>query len=161
MPASVPLPAIVHAQHSGSGGGFAITGIDSRGRRTTVLASSLGTYNATFPVGFVDPADNPTTRLRVITSGAWQLDIASAALAPRLGSGRQGIGDTVLSYRGRGATVHVTYQGQEGLIVNVYEHGGVIPLVDTKGPYDGSISLVAGPAFIAVTTTGKWSMMIE
>jgi hypothetical protein len=162
LPTSVSLPAIVHAQHDGSGGGFAVTGIDSLGRRTAVLASSLGSYNATFAVGFVDPADNPTTRLRVITSGAWQLDIASAGLfAPPLGSGRQGIGDTVLSYRGRGATVHVTYQGQGRLIVNVYEHGGVIPLVDTKGPYDGSISLIAGPAFIAVTTTGKWSMMIE
>jgi hypothetical protein len=161
MPASVPLPAIVHAQHAGSGGGFAVTGIDSHGRRTTVLASSLGTYNATFPVGFVDPTGNPTTRLRVITSGAWRLDIASAALAPPLGRGRQGIGDTVLSYRGRGATAHLTYEGHERLIVNVYEHGGVISLVDTKGPYDGSISLIAGPAFIAVTATGKWSMMIE
>jgi len=161
MPASVPLPAIVHAQHDGSGGGFAVTGIDSLGRRTSVLASSLGTYNATFAVGLVDPADNPTAKLRVITSGAWQLDIASAALAPPLGNGRQGIGDTVLSYRGRGATAHVTYQGKARLIVNVYENGGVIPLVDTKGPYDGRISLVAGPAFITVTTSGKWSMMIE
>jgi hypothetical protein len=161
MPASVPLPAIVHAQHAGSGGSFAVTGIDSHGRRTSVLASSFGTYNGTFAVGFVDPADNPTTRLHVITSGAWQLDIASATLAPPLGSGREGIGDTVLSYRGRGATAHLTYEGHERLTVNVYEHGGVISLVDTKGPYDGVVSLIGGPAFIAVTTSGKWSMMIE
>jgi hypothetical protein len=47
------------------------------------------------------------------------------------------------------------------VIVNVYERGGLIPLVNTKGPYDGPISLVAGPAFIAVTASGKWSMSIE
>jgi hypothetical protein len=45
--------------------------------------------------------------------------------------------------------------------VNVYEHGGLLPLVDTEGPYDGPISLLPGPLFIAVITTGKWSMILE
>lgn len=45
--------------------------------------------------------------------------------------------------------------------MNVYENGGLVPLVDTNGPYDGPISLLAGPLFIAVTTTGKWSIVIE
>ena len=45
--------------------------------------------------------------------------------------------------------------------MNLYENGGLVPVVDTKGPYDGPISLLPGPLFIAVTTTGKWSMIIE
>ena len=161
MPASVALPAIVHARHDAAEGGFAVTGIDSLGHRTAVLASSLDGYNGTFAVGFVDPANNPTTRLHIVTSGKWQIDIGTAALAPPIGGGRSGIGDAVLSYTGQGATMHLTYGERDKLIVNVYENGGVIPLVNTTGPYDGRISLVAGPAFIAVTTTGKWSMIIE
>jgi len=161
LPASVPLPAIVHAHHDGAGGGFAVTGIDSLGHRTAVLASSLGTYDGTFAVGFVDEASTPTTRLGIVTSGSWQIDIGSAQLAPRVGHGVQGVGDSVLAYRGRGATAHLTYRGTASLVVNVYEGGGVVALVNTKGPFDGPISLTAGPAFIAVTTTGNWSMIIE
>jgi hypothetical protein len=138
-----------------------VNGVDSLGQRTSVLASALGGYDGTFAVGFVEATNPPTTRLRVVTRGPWRLDIGPAADAPRLGRGLRGVGDTVLSYGGPGATVHLTYRGRARLIVNVYENGGLIPLVNTKGPYDGPISLIAGPAFIGVTTTGKWSMNIE
>lgn len=160
LPAAVPLPAIVHAHHDGKGS-FAVNGVDPLGQRTGVLASALGSYDGTFAVGFVEAANNPTSRLRIITQGPWRLDIGPAGDAPPLGRGLQGAGDTVLSYGGPGATVHLTYRGRARLIVNVYENGGLIPLVNTKGPYDGPISLIAGPAFIAVTTTGNWSMVIE
>ena len=160
LPRSIELPAIVHAHHDGKGS-FAVSAIDAIGRRIAVLASALGPYDGTFPVGFVDPANRPTVSLRIVTCGPWQVDIGSARLAPLLGHGQAGIGDAVLAYRGPAATAHFTYRGRSRVIVNVYERGGLIPLVNTKGPYDGPISLVAGPAFIAVTTTGKWSMSIE
>jgi hypothetical protein len=160
LPASVPRPAIVHAHYVGNGA-FAVTGIDARARRTGVLASSLGDYDGTFAVGFVEAVDDPTTSLRIVTSGPWQIDIGSAVLAPPLGRGREGVGDAVISYLGSGADAHLTYRGRSRLIVNVYESGGLVPLVNTMGPYDGPISLLAGPAFIAVTTSGKWSMIIE
>jgi len=138
-----------------------VIGIDSLGHRTAVLASSLGFYDGTVPVGFVDAAGNPTTRLRIVTRGPWQIDVGRATVAPPLAGGRQGVGDTVLSYRGPAATAHLRFRERSRLVLNVYVNGGVIPLVDTKGPYDGPISLPAGPLFIAVTTTGKWSMIIE
>ena len=150
----------MHAHHVGADA-FAVTGVDSLGHRTSVLASSLGAYDGTFAVGFVDSAHEPTTRLRIFTSGTWQIDIGSAALAPPLGHGQEGLGDAVVSYRGTGATAHLTYRGRAPLIVNVYENGGLVPLVNTKGPYDGPITLLAGPAFIAVTTTGKWSIILQ
>ena len=138
-----------------------MNGLDSFGRRTGVLASSLGAYDGTFAVGFVEGAENPTKSLRIITNGSWQIDIGRAEVAPPVGRGVQGVGDTVLSYRGPGATVHLMYRGRARLIVSVYESGGLIPLVNTNGPFDGRVSLIAGPAFITVTTTGKWSMIIE
>lgn len=160
LPAAVPLPAIVHAEHAGKSS-FAISGLDATGRRTSVLATSLGTYDGTFPVGFVGQRGDPVVALRVSTRGTWQIDVGSALLAPQLGAGRSGVGDTVLAYDGPGATAHLTYGGRARLVVNMYDNGGLIPLVATTGPYDGPISLVAGPAFISVTTTGNWSMIIE
>jgi hypothetical protein len=159
LPASVPLPAIVHAHHDGKLA-FIVSGIDAFGQRTTVLASACGFYDGTFAVGFVE-ASNPTARLRIDTHGPWRIDIGRAALAPPLGNGQAGVGDSVLSYAGPATTVHLVFRAKARLIVNVYEHGGLLPLVDTKGPYDGPISLLSGPLFIAVITTGKWSMIPE
>jgi hypothetical protein len=160
FPASVPLPAIVHARHGGNTA-FVASGIDSLGRRTAILASARGFYDGTFAVGFVESANNPTTKLRIDTLGPWRIDIGPAALAPPLAGGRSGVGDAVLSYLGPAVTAHLTFRPKSRLIVNVYENGGLVPLVDTKGPYDGPISLLPGPLFIAVMTTGKWSMIIE
>jgi hypothetical protein len=159
LPAGVALPAIVHAHHDGTNS-FVVTGVDALGRRTSVFASARRAYEGTFAVGFVD-VGNPTTQLRVDTRGPWRLDVASAALAPPLGSGREGVGDAVLSYVGPAVTAHLAFRSDAKLVVNEYENGGVVPLADTKGPYDGPISLLQGPLFIAVTTTGKWSIMIE
>jgi hypothetical protein len=160
LPAAVARPAIVHAHHDDKGS-FVISGLDSLARRTAVLVSSLGPYDGTFPVGFVDRADKPTVSLRIVTRGPWQIDIGSALLAPALGRGRAGLGDAVVTYQGPPTTAHLIYRGRSTLIVNMYENGGLIPLVHTTGPYDGPISLVTGPAFITVTTTGNWSMRID
>src|SRR5947207_904379 len=51
LPASIKVPAIVHAHYSGEES-FLISGVDSRAHRIAVLASSLGPYDGTFPVGF-------------------------------------------------------------------------------------------------------------
>lgn len=159
IPARVPLPAIVHAHHNGNNS-FVVNGVDSLGQRTTVLASARGAYDGTFAVGFVD-LGNPTTKLQIDTRGPWRIDIANATVAPPLGAGREGVGDTVLSYDGPAVTAHLTFRSNAKLVVNEYENGGFVPLVDTNGPYDGPISLLPGPLFIAVTTTGKWSIMIQ
>jgi hypothetical protein len=159
LPASVPLPAIVHAHHDGTAS-FVVSATDSFAHRTAVLAGSLGAYDGTFPVGFVDPANDPTVSLRIATRGPWRIDIGRAKLAHVLETGVAGVGDNVLSYLGPAATAHITYAGHSTLIVNMYEGGGPVTLVHMKGPYDGPISLLTGPAFIAVTTSGKWSMII-
>ena len=160
LPASVPLPAIVHAHHDGDRA-FVVSGIDSVGQRTAILASARGFYEGTFAVGFVEAANNPTAKLRIDTHGPWRIDIGRAALATPIGRGQAGVGDTVLSYRGPATTAHLTFRVKSRLIVNLYENGGLVPVVDTQGPYDGPISLLPGPLFIAVITTGKWSMIIE
>jgi hypothetical protein len=160
LPVSVPLPAIVHAHHDGRSA-FVVSGIDSFGQRTAILASARGFYDGTFAIGFVEAANNPTKRLRIDTRGPWRIDIGRAALATPIGRGQAGVGDTVLSYTGAATTAHLTFRAKSRMIVNLYENGGLVPVVDTKGPYDGPISLLAGPLFIAVMTTGKWSMIIE
>jgi hypothetical protein len=160
LPASARPTAIVHAQYSGTGA-FVVNSVDARGEHIAVLAQSLGAYDGTFAVGFVDQRANPTVALRVLTTGPWHLDIADAKLAPPLsGAGITGHGDAVLAYTGPAVTAHVVAGGASPFVISTYTGGEYIEVVRTVGPYDSRISLPAGPAFISVTAAGDWSMSL-
>ena len=160
LPASARPTAIVHAQYEGNDA-FIVSGVNAAGRDTAVLAQSVGPYDGSFPVGFVDPVKNPTTALRVDTTGAWHLDITEAKFAPELsGGGVSGHGDAVLSYRGPQTPAHVIYPGTSPFAISTYANGQVTRLASAVGPYDRKITLPAGPAFISVTADGDWSMSL-
>ena len=118
-------------------------------------------YDGTFPVGFVDQANHPTTALLVETTGPWHLDLANPSVAPELkGAGVSGHGDAVLSYRGPATSARMIYANTSELAVSTFGGGVVTMLVKTVGPFTGSIALPAGPAFISVTAAGDWSMTL-
>jgi len=163
---SVPLPdgvgstAIVHARYTGTAN-FQVTSVDAAGNELAVVARSVGSYDGTFPVGFINQKANPVAGIRVVTTGPWHLDIGGAALAPPLsGRGVSGTGDAVLGYTGPKVTAHVNYPGTSELLISAFANGAVHILVHTVGPYDGRIQIPAGPAFISVTAKGKWSMTL-
>jgi hypothetical protein len=160
IPARVGLPAIVHAQYDGDAN-FAVTALDAEGRQLAVLANSLGAYDGTFPVGFVDATAFPTTQLHVETTGPWHLDLAEPALAPALTApGLSGTGDAVLAYTGPAAAARFSFLGTSPFRVDTYSRGRVTILVSAVGPYVGAIALPAGPAFVSVTAAGDWSIRL-
>lgn len=160
IPAGVGVPAIAHAKYGGTGS-FTVSGLDAQGHHLAVLATSLGSYDGTFPVGFVGQANHPTTMLAVETTGPWHLDLANPVVAPELrGAGVSGHGDAVLSYRGPATSAHFSYPGTSELTVSTFGGGRVTMLVKTVGPLDGPIALPAGPAFVSVTAAGDWSMTL-
>ena len=160
LPPSVGLPAIVHAQYGGTAK-FVVTAVDARGRYLSIVAQSVGSYDGTFPVGFVDQHDAPTRSLNVATTGPWHLDIAPARFAPRLvPPGVGGHGDVVLSYTGPTVRALVNYPGTATFTLQTYAGGVVKVLSNAVGPYRRQIVLPAGPAFISVTAGGDWSMKL-
>lgn len=160
LPAAIGRPAIVHAQHDGTGP-FTVTAVDAGGLPLGVVAQSTAAYSGTFPIGFVDETDHPTSALTITTADAWHLDISNAALAPALsGAGVAGHGDTVLSYLGPAVSAHVTASGGTPFTIHTYDRGVASLLANTVGPYDARVPLPAGPAFISVTAAGDWSMSL-
>ena len=92
LPGGIGSTAIVHATYTGKDS-FVVNAIDAQGRHLAVLAHSLGSYDGTFPVGFVNQKGEPVAGLKVETTGPWHLDIAKPTLAPELtGSGVSGPG---------------------------------------------------------------------
>ena len=61
IPAAVGIPAILHAKYDGDAS-FVVTALDAQGKQISVLANSLGAYNGTVPVGFVDASANRALR---------------------------------------------------------------------------------------------------
>jgi hypothetical protein len=153
IPASVGVPAIVHARYAGSGS-FVATGVDGHGADTKVLAVSLGGYDGTFPVGFDDAA----VAVRVQAAGPWHLDMADAASAPRLGTGVSGTGDAVLSYVGPPRRVLLEHPEATRFVLRIYAQDDITVLADREGPYREEVDLPAGPAFLSVSTAGTWSI---
>ena len=151
----------MHASYRGTAS-FVVNGVDARARHVTALTTATGRYDGTFPVGFIDPAGDPTVRLLVVTTGAWQLDVASPELAPSLaGSGESGRGDAVLSYTGGSVGARVACSGTGNFTVAAYARHVLAVLAATACPFTGSVRLPAGPAFVYVTAGGDWSMSLE
>jgi hypothetical protein len=169
LPGRLPLPLLVHAHHDGAGS-FVVTGVDASSKATQVLASTLGKYDGTFAVGFVDACATPTAALHIATSGKWHLDFANAKLAPKYDDtkGVAGRGDAVLSYVGRSTRVRITYAGTESKEPSLRSHdafevttyGAKRPslLAQSNGAYQATVVLPPGPVFIAVTARGRWTI---
>jgi len=169
LPGELPLPLLVHAHHDGPDS-FVVSGVDATGKATQVFASTLGKYDGTFAVGFVDACATPTSALHVATKGKWHLDFANAKLAPRFESttGIAGTGDALLSYLGPSASLRITYAGTRSTepslrshdVFTVATYGAKGPhlLVQANGAYHGTVALPAGPGFIAITAHGAWTI---
>jgi hypothetical protein len=156
LPAGISLPEIVHARYNGPGT-FVVKSRTADGIDSAVLVASNGNYDATFPVGFVDPRCSPTAALDIVATGAWHLDIASAERAPHFTTGLRGIGDAVLAYCGPAIRAHIKHDTKSSFVLRTF---GSAEMQFARGAEltDTTVEIPAGPLFIAVTTTGAWSI---
>jgi len=159
LPSTLSLPEIVHARYSGSGN-FVVKSRSANGTDTGILAVANGQYDGTFPVGFVDARGAPTTALDIEASGPWHLDIAPAALAPRLNAGVSGSGDAVLAYDGPRARFRVRHAAKMPFVLRTF---GATDLRFARvgESIDTPVDIPAGPLFVAVTSPGIWSITAD
>jgi hypothetical protein len=119
-----------------------------------------GQYDGTFPVGFVDTRGQPTTALDIQAEGPWHLDIAPAALAPRLTNGVSGSGDAVLTYSGPKARFRVRHTAKEPFVLRTFG-ASELQFARVGETVDSLVTLPKGPVFVAVTSPKTWSMTPE
>ena len=159
LPSSLTLPEIVHARYTG-GGSFVVKSRGAKGTDTGILAVASGEYDGTFPVGFVDARGAPTTALDIQASGPWHLDVAPASLAPRLNSGVSGTGDAVLAYDGPKARFRIRHAAKVPFVLRTF---GATDLRFARvgDSVDTPVDIPAGPLFVAVTSSGVWSITAD
>jgi hypothetical protein len=150
----------VTATHTGTGN-FSIVGLDAQNATTGDLAvDNVGDYNGTTAFG-LGTNGTPLVNLKVTASGQWTIKLSPVSAAPILTSGATGKGDAVYQWTGKETTWTISNTGGAGNFA-VINHGsgafGDDLLVEVFGPYNGSVSVPAGPAVTTIQSDGTWSI---
>lgn len=157
LPAGVK-GGMVSATHDGSSN-FSISVLDAQNKSTgDLLVNTIGPYSGTTAWGLVSFGEG--ARLQVTADGGWKISIHPFSAAPAFTGAASGIGDAVLLYDGAAAALTATHDGARNFVV--YEETSELfsmgLLVNTIGPYSGTVPLSAGPSILTVEADGAWSL---
>jgi hypothetical protein len=135
---------------------FGVKGID--GDEDT-LVNTTDPYSGTV---LMDTDSGNTTQLQVTAVGPWNITISELQSATPLNPGvNAGVGDSVLLYQGSRGVAAITGNAAGRYFgVSVYTSTERDSLVNTTDPYTGSVPMPAGPALIAVTGEGDWTINV-
>jgi hypothetical protein len=135
---------------------FGVQGIDGDG---DTLVNTTDPYSGTV---LMDTDSGNTTQLQVTAVGPWNITISELQSATPLNPGvNAGVGDSVLLYQGSRGVAAITGNAAGRYFgVSVYTSTERDSLVNTTDPYTGSVPMPAGPALIAVTGEGDWTINV-
>ncbi len=123
---------------------------------TSLFVNTIGAYSGTVVMNF---QSETTAALKITSTGAWRIEIRNPLTAPQFAGTAVGHGDNVVAYLGGAAIGAIHNSGGENFAVTEYSAAGSPNLlVNEIGAYDGNQPLSAGPTFIAVQSTGSWSI---
>jgi hypothetical protein len=107
-----------------------------------------------------DP-DSPSdiTSLDIAGDGNWTIKIMPASGASAFDGSAKGSKDTVLRYSGDDIDIAVTHDGEDEFKVSTYDKNGILieTTLDEYGEIDDTYPMAAG-AYIAITTSGNWTL---
>lgn len=159
--------AIVHITHNGAGH-FSVNNYSSDNERIDLLANTIGNYDGTVPLDFLD--DEDTARFEVKADGQWELHVLpfTEMRKENIPGTFEGAGDDVIFIFGSGIPDTLTVdasqtsghfaiwgwgQGRDLLVNELAPYTGTV-LVPAKLPSDGVLVL-------AITAIGKWSIDVK
>ncbi len=157
-------PALLHARYT-AGDNFGVQGVRlTYGGPGTLktLIDAIGPYEGTVPLDF-EPGQ-PTSRLQIVASGPWVLEIRP------LGSAKpyqvpvtvNGKGDDVVVLQGGAVSSMMAIAAGSGIFAVVgYTPAGVrTPLLDELAPFTGAVAVDAEISALAIHAKGAWSLQI-
>jgi hypothetical protein len=137
---------------------FAVQALDANAQPIGVpIIERVGAYQGTVVV------PSGTAAFNITADGAWQfVDNAPGAARPFDGRNDQGAGDDVMFYDGDPANARITFDGDGPFVVRSFANNGAVDeLVNQDpGPYDNSVGF-PGPALVAVTGAGNWTISLR
>lgn len=157
-------PVIVTATHSGSGH-FAIWGLGSGQKKNDLLVNTIGHYQGrTLLDAAVFDQKVTSTHLEISANGPWTVEIRSLGTARTMSTNRTtGAGDDVLQWNGTGAIATIKHNaaGHVGVWAREADGDYLDLLVNTIGPYHGTVTVPAGTRVVTLEGEGTWSIEVD
>jgi hypothetical protein len=124
----------------------------------SLLVNTIGSYSGR---RLIDATDGSvTSTLTVKATGSWKITVASGLASANAGdTSVSGRGDDVAMLTGKISKAAITNKGgQSNFVVQAYGSSGFPDLaVNTIGGYSGTVP-IHGPAVLAITSTGNWTV---
>lgn len=151
---------LLHITYTGDGN-FAIINYDTNGERIDLLVNTIGTYEGTVPLDFID---EDTARFEIKASGSWEiqilpLDNVRVETIPGTFTGK---GDDVIAIAGGTPDLMIVDASTaEGNFV-IWSYGNQKDLlVNEIAPYDGTVILSKDTFMLVINAEGDWSIEIK
>ncbi len=157
-------PALLHAKYTG-GDIFGVQGLRATYGELGVLKTLIdatGPYEGTVPLDFEQ--GQPTTRLQVLASGPWVIEIRplDSAKPYQIPATVNGKGDDVVLLQGGavGSIMGIAAGGGRFVVDGYDATGTQVTLFDELAPFTGAVGVDAEVSALAVHSTATWSLQI-
>ena len=153
-------PAILKIKYTG-GGNFAIQNYDSSGSQIDLLVNTIGNYQGTVPLDFLD--SESTTRLQITASGPWEIDILpiNQIRQVNIPGTFTGTGDDIVSLIGGSPDLLKVDARTASSNFVVYSYGSSRSLaINEIAPYTGTVILESDVSLLSIQATGPWSIEV-
>jgi hypothetical protein len=158
LPDGAGNPGVASISYAG-GSNFSVASLDSSLKEQDLLVNTIGHYTGTVLFNVSQGID--AQQLQVTASGPWSITLESIRSLPSFtGSTASGKGDAVLIYGGPAGAATIHSSGSGNFVVWEYGNDSNL-LVNEIGAYSGTVVMSAGPALIAVESTGPWSIAVN
>ena len=151
-------PVLITMRHTGLSN-YAVWAVNSGGRKTDLLANTIGNYAGTRIAG---ATDEDVAALAVDADGKWSIAIRPVSTAPLWkGSKVSGRGDVVLRTGGVAGlvTVRANYTGTGNFAVWAYDDSRRSLVFNEIDKFQGESLLPDGTVVIAVESDGPWTLV--
>jgi len=150
-------PVLITMKHTGLSN-FAVWAVNSGGRKTDLLANTIGNYAGTRVAG---AADDDIAALTVDADGPWSFVIRPVSSAPQWkGSKVSGTGDVVLrtGLVSGLVTIKANYTGTGNFAVWAYDDSRRSLVFNEIDKFKGESLLPDGTVVIAIESDGPWTL---
>jgi hypothetical protein len=154
-------PGLLHVTYAG-GGNFAVWNYASNGDRIDLLVNTIGSYEGTLPLDFMDYED--TARFQIKSSGTWEIQILPLGTIRRIDipGTFTGTGDVVVFLQGGDPDILVVdASAAKGNFV-IWTYGQSRDLVVNEiAPYTGMVMVSKDDTILVIKAEGDWSIEVK
>jgi hypothetical protein len=154
-------PMIAKVAYNG-GSNFVIWNIDRSGNQMDLLVNTIGAYQGTLPIDFLD--NEQTASFEIKADGAWRIELLTLGKARQseIPSVIQGVGDDViiLINANKADLLKVDASTASSNFI-VYQYSNVKDLIVNEiAPYTGTVPLKSDVVLLTIKATGPWQLEV-